>query len=886
MSLDIRYCFLTEMKMTLQQLLRQAKKAFFYGAAFTLLTPSYSIGQEIDPILKEKKESEYGPMVHEMRKRRVIDPVISGEITDYTEARRVSFESWKRITNPYALKPAGATAWQSISTTGSQGGLISGRARSIAFHPTDPNTIWVATAQGGIWRTNDIYGEAPEWVNLSESLPTLAMGAIAVDPRNPDILLAGTGETVGGFSSDNMGLGLFRSVDGGLNWTLVAGTDVAGLSCSQIVFHPTDSKIVFVATGNAKGLLKSTDGGLTYKKVSTSGFPVSIAINHQDPNFMYYGAQGGGVFRSVDGGETWTKVSAITGGNRAQVAIAPSSPNVVYASALQTNATHIWHSTDNGENWTRKNIADVPPMENRNSTNVNYLWNTTQGNYANALVVDPQNPKYLFAGGLFIVFSTDEGTRLSVRNDNFGDAGANNFVHADIQFLAYNSDGKLFCLSDGGVAYATDRTGRNWIKKPNQKLNTLQFVGVDADKQMKNVIGGTQDNGTNRAAEGAAHWTEIRGGDGGMVRIAQSNPLIVYGTSVNFNNGGSQSIIFKSETGGIGSPRFVMNNQGNDNIATNPSMSNAMDFYPVYDISEDGSIVAVSAGTRVFVSESGGTDDFPVSPATGLGARPNSVHISQSSSNLMWAGTNKAIWRTEDQGRTWERANIVNLNGDVTGIVADYQNPLAVFAVSAGAGATPNRNFARSYDGGKTWEMPATNLPSIPAHSIARSIKGHLYVGTEYGVIYSTDDGASWAQLGQGLPKVQVLSIHVRGEADQYLLAGTYGRGAYVIDISSVGSVEGSPNVNRTIALSQSYPNPVTASTSEATINFNLEKSGIAQIALLDMLGREVMMLARDYYTAGEHQVKVPVAALEAGTYVYALTSDGQTITEKLVVTK
>jgi hypothetical protein len=218
-------------------------------------------------------------------------------------------------------------------------------------------------------------------------------------------------------------------------------------------------------------------------------------------------------------------------------------------------------------------------------------------------------------------------------------------------------------------------------------------------------------------------------------------------------------------------------------------------------------------------------------------------------------------------------------------ITSDPNDPQKVYVVSAGASTTPGKNFARSYDGGQTWEYPATQLPSIPYWSIARASNGSLFIGSDFGVLYSTDEGVTWNQLGQGLPLLQTTSLKVRGENDQYLLAGTYGRGAWYIDISTMGSVNPS-SLKRTIAVGKSYPNPVTTSTSEVSLNFSLEQPGEAQIALFDALGREIKLLAKDRYSAGTHSITFNVADLEAGTYFYSLTSNGQTVSDKLVVTK
>jgi hypothetical protein len=153
--------------------------------------------------------------------------------------------------------------------------------------------------------------------------------------------------------------------------------------------------------------------------------------------------------------------------------------------------------------------------------------------------------------------------------------------------------------------------------------------------------------------------------------------------------------------------------------------------------------------------------------------------------------------------------------------------------------------------------------------------------------MYSKDEGVTWIKLGEGLPHSQVLSLEVRGNNEEWLLAGTYGRGSYYIDISNLtGQISVDAEAKRTISLGKSYPNPATAAVSEVTVDFSLKNPGLAQVILYDVKGREVMTIAKDFYDIGSHSFTVPVSNLEAGTYFYSLTSDGQTLSDKLVVTK
>ena len=398
------------------------------------------------------------------------------------------------------------------------------------------------------------------------------------------------------------------------------------------------------------------------------------------------------------------------------------------------------------------------------------------------------------------------------------------------------------------------------------------------------MIGGTQDNGTNRTLSPKTdeNWIEVRGGDGGMTRVAQEDPSVVFGTSVGGDRG---AILMRSNSSGS---NWLSENLIECNTKLAPA--SATDFYPRYDISANGNVVAIAGRNTIFVDAQGGMGCFPVEgkvgTSTNMGNRPMGIHIAPFNEFLMWAGVSKAVLYTEDQGENWTKISLGQFSGMVYDITSDLLDPRKVYAVSSGAATAPGKNFARSKDGGKTWEFPATTLPSIPTWSIAKAKDGKLYIGTDYGVLVSADDGNTWLELAPGLPKVQVLSLDVRGANEEWLLAGTYGRGAYYIDrlAAGDGSVDG--NVVRTISLGKTYPNPVTAAANEVKVDFELQNAGTATMTLHDIHGRELMTLAKDHYPAGSQTVKIPVNNLEAGTYFYTLVSDGQMISEKFVVTK
>jgi ligand-binding sensor domain-containing protein len=243
----------------------------------------------------------------------------------------------------------------------------------------------------------------------------------------------------------------------------------------------------------------------------------------------------------------------------------------------------------------------------------------------------------------------------------------------------------------------------------------------------------------------------------------------------------------------------------------------------------------------------------------------------------MWAGTGNSVWRSTDQGVTWTSKSISEL---VEGITSNPNNKNEVYVVTQGTGAK-QKHFFKSDDGGATFTSPATNFPNIGCWCIAFNPKdGNLFVGTDKGVVYSYDKGVTWNPLNNALPLTEVMSLKIKGFGSDTLLAGTYGRGMFWLDLSQIQGVKGA-EAPLPIAI-ESYPNPIT--TSAATISFTLKNAGLATITLHDVLGKELRILEKSYFAAGEHKISLSTNDLAKGTYFLMLTSNGKSVFQKITV--
>ena len=440
----------------------------------------------------------------------------------------------------------------------------------IAVDPVAPDTIYVAAATGGIWKSTDA---GAQFTSIWPATNPQSMGALVIASNGT--LFAGTGEAnPGGGSITYGGSGVYRSVDGGATWQRVGLTNSGAIG--RLAVDPTDPQHIFAAAagdlfnpGGERGVYKSTDGGSTWSLVlngdnDTTG-AVDLAIDPLNPNRVFaamwdhlrepdlrrYGGVGSGVYRSTDGGSTWQRLTnglpgpAATIG-RIGVALAASNPQRVYAIVNQTNGLFqgFYRSDDGGDSWT-----NLPPTRRWRTRRRRYGW------WFGRVWVDPLDQAHVFAAGVTLCESQNSGASFTEHVS----------PHADHHAMAWDLKvpGRVYLGTDGGT-YRSDVNGSNdqWTKAIYEPFT--QFYSVDVSEQDESrLVGGTQDNGVNRSYGGTS-WNTYVGGDGLAALIDPVNQDLVYGCSQYGNcyrstNGGTTTTYFTSaircRPGGIGSPR-------------------------------------------------------------------------------------------------------------------------------------------------------------------------------------------------------------------------------------------------------------------------------------------------------------------------------------------
>ncbi len=670
---------------------------------------------------------------------------------------------------------------------------FTGRVSAIVCSPTDPDTFYVAGADSGVWRTTT-GGAAYQWQALTGDMPTTAIGALALDPTNESIIYAGTGES-NYANHSRYGLGLYKSTDGGASWLQLAESTFAGRCFSRILVDPSNTQTVYAAITRAGGfpemaaakghpqaagpvgVFRSDDGGVTWTHL-TNGLPAlsatDLTMDPVDPQVLYagigriFGDASNGIYVTTDGGASWTKLGGglpTTNVGRVSVYVAPSMRQRLYA--LITEACDAaggdaemegaYRSDDSGATWVSL------PLTNPQAT---YGW------YLSTITVQPTNPDVVFMGGVSLWRSTNAG-------QNWGTVTPQ---HVDIHATVWNADENLVCGNDGGV-HVSDDLGSSWTGV-NTGLGTIQFyAGLSIDPLYSNrILGGTQDNGTNMN-HAVWQWNHFLGGDGGWTQIDQAEPRRLFGEL----QGTGQ--LYRSTDWGetmVGSANGIVGADRNC-------------FLPPYLIDPTDSNKMIYATHRLYRSSDGGSSWTPVSGdlTTGSGAI-RALAMAPSNPDVIYAATNDGnIQRSDDGGQTFTL-----IDSGVTGwprvtreLFVDPTDPNTVYHAIATFGQTQIR---RTYDGGQSWEALDASFPDVPVNVVIADVRGVrpvIYAGADNGIYWSLDEGGTWTRFGTGLPNAPAIDL-VFDFPRNRMIAATQGRGAWLITIGTIGDMNCDGTVN------------------------------------------------------------------------------------------
>ncbi len=740
----------------------------------------------------------------------------------------------------FFLVPQGITqenrTWESLGpkvitdgqVTGINDDEVVGAINSIALHPTDADTLFIASVNGGVWKTNNATDPTPTWTDMSDDLPSLSIGTVAYDLSDAsfETILAGAGRYSSLGRRGGFRFGLYRSTDGGTNWSDIDGTSLDNQSINAIA---ADGNRILVSTGGSvsgSGLFlgEETTGTFTWTQLSgrtPAGAASAILPNGTtyevvaDPTVAdrYYTLNRSGLYRVTlpavaPEDAAWTRVSsaamdtALSSASHGRIAIGPNGEVFVAMNVSNTVLSNLWRSPDGSTGW---QALDTP------ITNQFGAWFL-------ALVADPNdgNIAYVGGGGSRSEFRIDaslaSGSQASSISGNAGTA-SNSVPHADARDLRFDAAGTLIAANDGGVykqTNPTDATGDWFSINGDLVITEIHNAGWDSVSHIAAV--GTIDNGTNIQNDFVRErWLHVQGGDGGDIAIDDTGSATQSERYMSSQNLGS----FRRRT-------YDQNNiqTGTSTVTMSPPVCGAVDcFTPSWRFTTPFSVNAVNpirlvAGGSNGVFESidqgqnivqlldgGGTS---VPSVNGSGSSDPIAYGADGNADALYIGQGDDVWvRTSGGfGGAMTRTDPSSSNSSqIVDVVIHPNDDQTAFAIDSNA-------VYHTANAGTNWTNVTGNLSAVSSttlRSIAFSTSnpdGAVIVGTDVGVYIARGNGSSendstgnpvfftdWSQLGVGMPPSPIFDLEY-DTADELLIAGTLGRGAWALNMEERSPID------------------------------------------------------------------------------------------------
>jgi photosystem II stability/assembly factor-like uncharacterized protein len=855
---------------------------FVFSVLLSFVLFSYNFDSdkvEINSQFKSKTESKLYP--YEWSYLKKTWPYLDADPRAYIDALEQAHKLHQETTEQRIQKGLNSVSWDFIGPVN-----VGGRVVDIEFNPVNPNIVYAGFATGGVFKSTDM---GNSWFPVFDSLAVLTIGDIAIDPQNPDVIYVGTGEANGGHNNFPGG-GVFKSVNAGLTWQFLGLEQTT--SIGRVLVHPTNSNIVYLAAVGSyfspnpeRGVYKSTDAGVTWNQslfISDSTGAIDIIMDPTNPNRMMaamwervrrptsshlYGPSSG-TYKTIDGGDSWQIIPSSSGlpnsnsqnVGRIGLAISQNNPDIVYA--LYTNGADIisiYKSTDFGNSW-----LDKDPDNELSSAG--FSW------YFGQVRVHPTNPNQVYALDQQFMVSTNSGDNWTERNVSHVDHHAFAFHPGDPNIAMLGNDGGMNISNDAGL---------NWGSPLQIPATQFYEIGLDASNSLA-YYGGTQDNGTNRTLDGGLNnWDHILGADGFYVIVDFTNPNIIY-AEYQFGT------LFKSEDG------------GNDfNPALNGINSNEPTNWDTPVIMDPNNSNILYYGTNYLYRTTNGASNWTkISPQLtdyngGRLGTITTIAVAPTNSNVIYVGSDDShVWVSSDNGTTWDEISDGLPIRWVTRVAVDPTNEDIVYVTFNGLKwRDPQPHVFRSTNKGTTWSDISSNLPDAPVNAFAVDPiePSRLYLGNDVGMYVSFNSGQSWWVLGEGLPILPIGDIEIHPTTRE-LVAGTYGRSMYKINLNSVPTnVESSESIVSGFYLEQNYPNPFNPSTIikytiPNVIANEVKQSQQVLLKVFDILGNELTTLVNEEKPAGTYEVEFHSKGLTSGVYFYKLQVADLSQTKKMLL--
>lgn len=768
---------------------------------------------------------------------------------------------------------------------------IGGRVCAVVADPNNPNIIIIGAAAGGIFKTTN---GGNNWTPKTDFAPSLGMGSLEMDPANPNIIYAGTGESNAATDS-YPGYGILKSTDKGDTWNVIGLSEV--LNISEVKVHPLNSNIIYAAglgyrsMSPNKGIYKSTNAGVNWNRVlfvTDSTSAIDVDVDPSDINIVYAamwerirtpptisktGGITSGLYRSSNGGANWTLLGAANGlpaplatTGRINAAVSKTNPSIVYAIYRTTtgnNISAVYKSTNKGLNWTSISISGVQSS--------GFDW------YFGLIETPPNAPNTVYIGSIDVFRTTNSGSG-TWQNITNAYSGGFEMQHPDQHALWINPNNtqSMILGNDGGV-FTTSNGGTNWSKKYDLPI-TQYYAGCIDYLNPNKRYGGTQDNGSSGSINPVVtNWEVLWGGDGFHCAVDYTNSNVIFMES---QNGG----LVRSLDGGN---FFDDITNGIDMSRTNWSSPYSMDIQTPSTL--------YFGSYKLFRTTNRGDTWTAISPDLTKGQNGRlgtltciSNAVLPNNSRVIYTGADDGrVMVTTNSGTNWTEITTGLPNRYVTDVVADKRNPAIAYVTLSGFNIDQrNTHIYRTTNFGATWTNISANLLNVPVNSliIDYSRDSYLYVGTDAGVFYTSSLGRSWGQLGTGLPNAPVFDL-IYHQPSSKLVAATHGRSMFEISILNVPThIEGNNEIVKSFELYQNYPNPFNPMT---TVEFKIPAPGFYELKIFDISGKLIETLVSGELSQGTHQTSWNASRMASGIYFYGLYKNGNNLgTKKMMLVK
>lgn len=704
--------------------------------------------------------------------------------------------------------PMKSETFSGLSLRGIGPAMISGRVADLAVDPSHKSTWYVAAATGGLWKTTNA---GTTWNPIFDDQGSYSLGCVTIDPNNPLVIWVGSGEN-NSQRSVSYGDGVYKSLDGGTTWTNMGLKSSEHIS--KIVVDPRDSNVVWVASqgplwsaGGERGLYVTRDGGLTWNKAFETSENTGVTEVHLDPRnpdvmfastyqrrrhvwTVINGGPESGLRKSTDGGKTWRQISnglPKSDIGRIGLAISPADPDTIYAVMDAAGKDGgLYRSTDSGENWEKRSD-----------------YTTSSGQYYNELFADPKVVDRFYSMDTWMHVSDDGGKTLRRVGEK------NKHVDNHVLWIDPDNTDHLLAGCDGGVYQSFDRGG-TWQWFRNLPLSQFYKVGLDNAAPFYNIYGGTQDNNSvggpsrTRTTHGIVNsdWFITLEGDGFQTVVDPTDENIVYSQAqhavlVRYDRRTGESVDVQPQAGADEPP---LRWNWDSPVIISPHQHTRLYFAAqrLFRSDDRGNSWTPVSGdlTRQIdrnqlkvMGRVWGVDAVAKNTSTSFYGNIVALDESRMTEGLLAVGTDDGLIQiSADGGDSWrkiERFPGVPERSYVSRVLFSQHQANTLYAAFDNH---KNGDFKpyllRSTDLGKSWTSISSDLPergSVYA-LVEDHVKGSLlFVGTEFGLYFSPDQGQRWIQLKGGMPTIQVRDLAIQ-QRENDLVAATFGRGFYVLD--------------------------------------------------------------------------------------------------------